>query len=225
MLHAQLPANFVEDTVHKFQRRECDEIVFSTVLDKKNSSQRKLGFVDDPHLVNVAVSRAKNRFTLVTAVVSAFDLLYKEYDRSLENLNARLTGIDSRYKSEQILAQILRNILAGDDFKAITFHCQVAFIQLVSTANSTFTPREQEFMKNRASCDFVLYFKIGKAPLAVIEVDGGASGSPPVRARWLKGRHLAEMRHSLAAASHRGEPHRGESDKVHFPMVREECRR
>jgi len=29
-------------------------------------------------------------------------------------------------------------------------------------------------MKNRASCDFVLYFKIGKVPLAVIEVDGGS---------------------------------------------------
>jgi len=203
--HAELPADFVKDTVHKFQGRECDEIVFSTVLDKKNSSQRKLGFVDDPHLVNVAVSRAKNRFTLVTGedvftgnnghvaalvrymeyyagagqihlapVISAFDLLYTEYDRSLENLNARLRGSDSRYKSEQILAQILRNILAGDDFKAITFHCQVALIQLVSTANSTFTPREQEFMKNRASCDFVLYFKIGKVPLAVIEVDGGS---------------------------------------------------
>lgn len=30
-----LPADFVNDTVHKFQGRECDEIVFSTVLDKK----------------------------------------------------------------------------------------------------------------------------------------------------------------------------------------------
>ncbi len=28
-------------------------------------------------------------------------------------------------------------------------------------------------MRNRANCDFVLYFKVGKTPLAVIEVDGG----------------------------------------------------
>ena len=61
-----LPVDFVTETVHKFQGRECDEIVFSTVLDKKHSSQRNLGFVDDPYLINVAVSRAKNRFTLVT---------------------------------------------------------------------------------------------------------------------------------------------------------------
>ncbi|MGN5129699.1 AAA domain-containing protein [Aeromonas hydrophila] len=34
-----LPADFVNDTVHKFQGRECDEIVFSTVLDKKRYNQ------------------------------------------------------------------------------------------------------------------------------------------------------------------------------------------
>lgn len=62
----RLPANFIRDTVHKFQGRECNEIVFSTVLDKKRDSQARLDFVDDPHMVNVAVSRAKSRFTLVT---------------------------------------------------------------------------------------------------------------------------------------------------------------
>jgi len=118
-----LPDDFIRDTVHKFQGRECDEIVFSTVLDKKryNQSQQRLDFVDDPRMVNVAVSRAKDQFTLVTGddvfvtnnahiaaliryieyyghgdqinrapVVSAFDLLYKEYDQSLERLNNRL---------------------------------------------------------------------------------------------------------------------------------------
>ncbi|NVL47951.1 DUF2726 domain-containing protein, partial [Pseudomonas syringae pv. actinidiae] len=29
------------------------------------------------------------------------------------------------------------------------------------------------FMRNGARCDFVLYFKVGKSPLGVIEVDGG----------------------------------------------------
>ncbi|WP_220359416.1 DEAD/DEAH box helicase [Alkalilimnicola ehrlichii] len=63
---AHLPADFVKDTVHKFQGRECEEVVFSTVLDKKCLDPRSLGFVDDPQIVNVAVSRAKNKFTLVT---------------------------------------------------------------------------------------------------------------------------------------------------------------
>lgn len=203
-----LPADFVKDTVHKFQGRECDEIVFSTVLDKKIGSQRSLGFVDDPHLVNVAVSRAKNRFTLVTGddvfaanngsiaalvryieyyadekqihrapVVSAFDLLYKEYDQSLEALNSRLRPGDSRFKSEQIVAEILRNELSKQPCRTMTFHSQVALIQLASSTNGALTERERDFMRNRASCDFVLYFRVGKAPLGVIEVDGGSHGT------------------------------------------------
>lgn len=139
-----LPADYFKETVHKFQGRECNEIVFSTVLDKKRASQQKLKFVDDPYLVNVAVSRAKKKFTLVTGgdvftkgkghiaalirymeyyasedqirrapVISAFDLLYKEYDLSLERLNARLKPGDSRYKSEQIVARILRDTSAS----------------------------------------------------------------------------------------------------------------
>jgi hypothetical protein len=201
---SHLPADFVKETVHKFQGRECKEIVFSTVLDKSRSSQRSLGFVDDPHLVNVAVSRAKDKFTLVTGddvfaannghiaalvrhiqyyaedsqihrapVVSAFDLLYKEYDQSLERLNARLNPGDSQFKSEQIVARILRDALAGGAHQAMHFHTQIALIQLVSPAGVALTAREMEFMDNRASCDFVLYFTVGKTPVGVIEVDGG----------------------------------------------------
>lgn len=199
----QLPENFVKDTVHKFQGRECEEIVFSTVLDKR-SGQRGIDFVDDPHLINVAVSRAKNKFTLVTGdevfaannghiaalvrymeyyadpqqvrraiVVSAFDLLYKEYDASLLRLNARLRPHDSQFKSEQIVAQILRELLSGDDFCGLTAHSQVLLMQLVSPINGDWSARELEFMRNHASCDVVVYYKVGKAPLGVIEIDGG----------------------------------------------------
>lgn len=204
-----LPADFVKETVHKFQGRECKEIVFSTVLDKKRSSRDSLGFVDDPHLVNVAVSRARHKFTLVTGddvfaahnghiaalvrhmeyyaeeeqvhrapVVSAFDLLYREYDQSLERLNARLLANDAQHKSERIVARILRDALANEAYGAMTFYTQTALIQLVSLANEGFTARELEFMRNRASCDFVLAFKVGKRPVGVIEVDGDTHNAP-----------------------------------------------
>lgn len=201
-----LPADFVKSTVHKFQGRECDEIVFSTVLDKKRSSQlsRNITFVDDPNLVNVAVSRARNKFTLVTGddvfekhgshiaaliryikyyandteifespVISAFDLLYSEFDKSLERLNSRLNPEDSRFKSEQITACLLRDILLKDKYRGMMFHSQIALNQLVSVEQGDFTPRELSFMRNRASCDFVIYYKVGKTPLGVIEVDSG----------------------------------------------------
>lgn len=206
---AHLPADFVKDTVHKFQGRECEEIVFSTVLDKKHRNQDRLNWVDDPHMVNVAVSRAKNRFTLVTGdevfvanngpiaalvryvsyyadeeqvhrapVVSAFDLLYKEYDQSLARLNAKLRTADSRYKSEQILTQVLREATSEASGRALTFHTQIALNQVASSSNPSLTERERAFMAHRASCDFVIYFKVGKTPLGVIEVDGASHDRP-----------------------------------------------
>jgi len=40
-------------------------------------------------------------------------------------------------------------------------------------------------MNNKASCDFVLYFKTGKNPMAVIEVDGDYHNKPDQRKRDL----------------------------------------
>ncbi|UCM43488.1 AAA domain-containing protein [Aeromonas dhakensis] len=210
-----LPADFVNDTVHKFQGRECDEIVFSTVLDKKryNQAQERLDFVDDPRMINVAVSRAKHRFTLVTGdevftennghiaaliryisyyaqdeqivrapVVSAFDLLYHEYDQSLARLNARLRPEDSHYKSEQIVAQLLREVLSAPACQALKSHTQIRLEKLASPTNSDWTETQRAFMR-RASCDFVLYFKVGKTPIGVIEVDGGYHDHPVQAAR------------------------------------------
>ncbi|WEW95649.1 AAA domain-containing protein [Pseudomonas nitroreducens] len=210
-----LPADFVRDTVHKFQGRECDEIVFSTVLDKKryNQERKRLDFVDDPRMINVAVSRAKHRFTLVTGeevftgnnghiaalmryvtyyaheeqlvrapVVSAFDLLYREFDRSLERLDVRLRREDSRYKSEQIVAQLLREALSALASQSLMCHAQIKLDQIASPSNQDWTDRERAFMA-RASCDFVIYFKIGKIPVGVIEVDGGSHDRPDQAAR------------------------------------------
>lgn len=210
-----LPEDFVKDTVHKFQGRECAEIVFSTVLDKKRYNQelKRLNFVDDPRMINVAVSRAKHRFTLVTGdevftennghiaalmryvtyyapddqivrapVVSAFDLLYREYDQSLARLNARLRPEDSRYKSEQIVAQLLRDALSAPSCQALMCHDQVKLDKVASPTNPDLTPRERTFMA-RSTCDFVLYFKVGKTPVGVIEVDGGSHDRPDQAAR------------------------------------------
>ena len=49
------------NTVHKFQGREKDTIIISTVDDIKND------FSDDPYLINVAVSRAKKHLYIVAS--------------------------------------------------------------------------------------------------------------------------------------------------------------
>ncbi|UIN19602.1 DUF2726 domain-containing protein [Herbaspirillum frisingense] len=71
------------------------------------------------------------------------------------------------------MTQLLRELLASTRFAGLRFHCQVRLQQLASARNPAMTPRELEFMAQQASCDFVIYFKVGKQPLGVIEVDGG----------------------------------------------------
>ncbi len=211
----QLPADFAKDTIHKFQGRECDEIIFSTVLDKKryNQEPERLAFVDDPRMVNVAVSRAKRRFTLVTGddvfansnghiaalirhvtyyaqqhhlirapVISAFDLLYGEYDRSLDRLNHRLRASDSRYRSEQIVAQLLRQTLSTPAHQRMVARSQVRLNQICRPDSTMWSERESSFMK-RSTCDFVVYLKVGKKPVGVIEVDGSLHDRADQKAR------------------------------------------
>lgn len=54
------------DTVHKYQGKEREIMIMTTVLDNKEDSWRMINFVDDPNMVNVAVSRAQKQFILDT---------------------------------------------------------------------------------------------------------------------------------------------------------------
>jgi very-short-patch-repair endonuclease len=115
-------------------------------------------------------------------VVSAFDLLYREYDQSLAALQARLRPGDSRYKSEQIVAQLLREAMSDPSCQALMWHAQVRLNQVALSANLTLDETGQRFLR-RSTCDFVVYYKVGKTPLGVIEVDGGFHDRSEQRSR------------------------------------------
>ena len=53
--------NIEVDTVHKFQGREKHVIILTTVVNEVNE------FVDDPNLINVAVSRAMDKLIIVVS--------------------------------------------------------------------------------------------------------------------------------------------------------------
>lgn len=59
MLRKQLPNGIEADTIHKFQGREKDAIIFNTVKNQIGE------FIDNPNLINVAVSRAVKEFIVV----------------------------------------------------------------------------------------------------------------------------------------------------------------
>ncbi|QNE14082.1 AAA domain-containing protein [Pseudarthrobacter sp. NBSH8] len=190
------------DTVHKFQGREKEVIIMSTVLDETKNGRFGVEFVDNPQLVNVAVSRAVKRFILVTnydmlpasrhlrdlvqfiqyqdpehgvfdsAVVSVFDLLYKEYSAVLRPLAARLQNT-SKFASENIVWTLLLEILAEATYTDLAVAQQVVLRNLLPDL-SRLTAQQMAYVRNRATVDFVIYNRITNVPVLAVEVDGFA---------------------------------------------------
>jgi hypothetical protein len=201
------------DTVHKFQGRQKQVVILTTVLDETWRGRTGMPFVDDPQMINVAVSRAIQRFILVTnygmlptsrhirdligyiryhnpgedvvdsTVVSVFDLLYRAYSQRLLPLAARLRK-ELKYPSEDIIWTVLHDIIAEQRYAHMTVSSQVLLRNLLPDL-SRLTLAQRAYVQHRASVDFVVYNQVTIEPLLAIEVDGFAfhENSPGQRAR------------------------------------------
>ena len=183
-------------TVHKFQGREKDVIVFSTVNNEPNE------FTDDPHLLNVAVSRAMRKFVLVAPegtpsdgnikaleefiryyrggetkgkVRSVFDLLYEGYTE--ERLRfLREHGEISDELSENLCYGVIKDALARrgeqDRYNIVN---QYPLRYVVDLDGDGFTDEEKEYGRRSGThLDFLLFTRLGRRPVLAIEVDGVA---------------------------------------------------
>ena len=179
-------------TVHKFQGREKDAIVLSTV---DNQIQE---FTDDPHLLNVAVSRAKKQFTLIVSageqpdsniqtlvdyieyyqsdspqsqVSSIFDLLYEDYSKELLNFYKTHKKV-AEFDSENIAYWAIREVLndAGYPHLDILMHYPLRYL-INPTSNLS---EEQRTFANRPGThiDFLVYDTVTHKAKLAIEVDG-----------------------------------------------------
>ncbi|WP_216908580.1 AAA domain-containing protein [Nocardia noduli] len=201
------------DTVHKFQGREKDAVVMTTVLDDTPSGRAALTFADDPKLINVAVSRAKRLFVLVTHpselpksrhlrdligyiryrdpntavidsdVVSIFDLLYTDYTK--RRTHRHIGWGRTEWPSEDIALTMLEGLLAEPDYSHMATHRQVYLQNVFPHTLDPLDKRQREFVRHRASFDFVIYNRITNANLGAIEVDGHSTheASPKQLAR------------------------------------------
>ncbi|MCX4094139.1 AAA domain-containing protein [Nocardia sp. alder85J] len=196
-----LTSSIESDTVHKFQGREKTAIIMTTVLDSRPDIEKALKFADSPELINVAVSRARKRFILVThhdlqpksrnlrdligyiryqfpdkeffdsPVVSIFDLLYKDYSAVLSTLANHIRH-ESKHPSENIMRAALEMVLSEPDFQGFWYNEQVHIRHLLPDTDRL-DRRQLQFTRSRsASVDFDLYNHITKQRLCVIEVDG-----------------------------------------------------
>ena len=180
-------------TVHKFQGKEKDTIIISTVDDEISD------FADDPYLINVAVSRAKKKLMLVVTgneqikernltdlvsyirynnfevtdskIYSIFDYLYKQYTEERKAFLQKRKKI-SEFDSENLMYALIEEILSMDEYSSLDVVCHFPMNMLIKNPD-LLNERECEYAMNpNTHIDFLLYNRISKNPVLAIEVDG-----------------------------------------------------
>lgn len=192
-MHMQLEDGIEISTVHKFQGREKDDIIISTVDNQITE------FTDDPHLINVAVSRAKKRLRLVISdeeknmntnmgdlvkyiqynnfevkksdVFSVFDMLYQTYEKSRKSYLSRHKRI-SIYDSENLMNTIIQDVLSKDEYSKLDVVIHQPLNSIVRNLD-ILTEKEVMYVTNPLThLDFLIYNKMDKSPVLALEVDG-----------------------------------------------------
>lgn len=184
--------NIEVGTIHKFQGREKDVIIISTV---DNDETR---FIDDK-MLNVAISRAKKKLYLVTTgndscvgnevkdfidyiaynnfevsnsnIRSVFDCLYKQYDDLRKEIISRIK-IVSQYDSENIMYDLIIKLL-NEKFEKCDVVFEYPMNILIEDFSLLRSNDEVQYAKNPFThVDFLIYHKVTKKPILAIEVDG-----------------------------------------------------
>ncbi len=178
------------DTVHKYQGREKEIIIITTVVDKESE------FADDPNLLNVAVSRAKDQLYIVVSdreknknmkdlvnyirynnfdiveskIYSIFDLLYQSYAPYLKKYLDKIQDI-SLHQSENLMHIIIDKVLKLEQYSNLDCHINYR-LNLVIKDISKLDKTEADFVKKTSHIDFLIYNRVSKQPVLAIEVDG-----------------------------------------------------
>jgi RecA/RadA recombinase len=195
MLKQTLGTEVEVDTVHGFQGREKQAIIMSTV-------DNQIGeFVDDPQMLNVAVSRAQKSFTVIMSnerdnfdtnfgdlvryirhqnqlvkhseVRSVFDFLYEDYAKVRKQFLDK-HGRTSEWDSESLAEAVVRKVLTKPDFSKMSLSCmRHAPLAWLIGDSSNLNEREREFARHPwAHVDLLIYDTIGKLPVLGVEIDG-----------------------------------------------------
>jgi superfamily I DNA and/or RNA helicase len=183
------------DTVDKFQGRENEVIILSTVDDKISE------FTDNLNRLNVAVSRAIDQLILVvngnklesdsnisdliryieynnfsvvhSDLYSIFDYLYKGFEEKRAKIISK-TGKVSEFDSENLMHVLIKEVLGDDKFSKYDVLLHFPLRSLIKDF-SKLSEREKTYANHPFThLDFLVYNKLGKSAVLAIEVDGFA---------------------------------------------------
>lgn len=187
--------NIEADTVHKYQGRERDVIILTTVVNEINE------FVDNPNLVNVAVSRAIDKLIVVVSdndnndnsnigdlvkyikynnfetvnsnIYSVFDLLYQSYSDKLLSVLRNSKKV-SDFQSENLMNTVIENVLNQPEFQNLDKVMHQPLKMLIKDPTKLNDDECKFAMNILTHTDFLIFNKLNKMPVLVVEVDGYA---------------------------------------------------
>lgn len=190
----ELKGNGIDiSTVHKFQGREKEAIILTTVDNEITD------FTDDPYLLNVAISRARRKLDLVVSgneqptdsniydlisyieynnfsveeskIYSVFDYLYSQYTESRKEFLKRYKKI-STFDSENLMYALITDTIKELGLSSYGVVCCQPLNMLIRDP-SLLNDRECEYAMNvNTHLDFLIFNKVSKKPVLAIEVDG-----------------------------------------------------
>ena len=181
-------------TVHKFQGKEKDTIIISTVDDMISD------FADDPYLINVAVSRAKKRLILVmtgneqtqernitdlmkyiqynnfqvtdSKIYSIFDYLYGQYTKERTEYMKKHKRKFPMLSEDLAYYTLMEKILNQDEYASLNVLSHFPLNMLIRNPD-LLEERECRYAMNPAThIDFLIYNRISKKPVMALEIDG-----------------------------------------------------
>jgi hypothetical protein len=183
----------IADTVDKFQGRENDIVILSTV-DNEISE-----FTDNANRLNVAVSRAIKQLIIVVSatnterhtnigdlvryieyengeiiqseIYSVFDYLYKQYNKKRIELLKEQRKI-SEYDSENLMFALISNVLSGEQFSKFGVAVHIPLKTIIRNPRKLSDDEILYAMNILTHVDFLIFDKLGKVPRLIIEVDG-----------------------------------------------------
>lgn len=192
-------ARWLAETAHKFQGRGAGTVVLSTVLNAHDRAATQ-DFYDSDALTNVIVSRAKDRFIVVTAhggvrlsrnirtlleyiemydpssviqsdIVSIFDVLYSAYSASLERYSRAKWSNWKRTPAENVADLCLREVLADPKYSSFGYYTEVPLRDVLPNTR-LLNEEQRDFVFTDSALDFGVYSRVTGRIVLAIEVDG-----------------------------------------------------
>lgn len=192
------------DTVHKFQGKERATMVLSTTSDRTTVSDdpERIDFLNDPNLINVAVSRAKDKLYVIastealnqsgTLIGDLYEYacyyskdsrkiktnIYSVFDLMYDNYAPILNKMKSKLKkqsnfdSENIVATIIDDICKSNKYGVLSYKFNYP-LRKILRIDETMDAEDKAFISNPAThCDFIIFSQLSKQIKLAVEVDG-----------------------------------------------------